>query len=35
MKRVLNAFWDFLEAWGEHRYQMAKRRGSGMHYGMY
>ena len=31
MKRVLNAFWNFLEAWGEHRYQIAKRRGYGMY----
>lgn len=32
MKRVLNAFWNFLEAWGEHRYQMAKKRGFAMYY---
>ena len=27
MKQVLNAIWDFLEAWGEHRYKIAKRYG--------
>jgi hypothetical protein len=27
MKQVLNAIWDFLKAWGEHRHQMAKRYG--------
>jgi hypothetical protein len=26
MKRILNAVWNFLEAWGQHRYQLAKRR---------
>jgi hypothetical protein len=25
MKRFLNTFWNFLEAWGEHRYQVAKK----------
>jgi hypothetical protein len=25
MKKVLNSIWQFLEAWGEHRYQMAKK----------
>ena len=28
MKQVLNAILDFLEAWGEHRYQASKRYGS-------
>jgi hypothetical protein len=32
MKRVLNAFWNFLEAWGEFRYQAAKKRGFSMYY---
>jgi hypothetical protein len=27
MKRVIKAVWDFLEAWGEYRYQMTKRHG--------
>ena len=27
MKQFLNAFWNFLEAWGEYRHQVAKRRG--------
>ena len=31
MKRVLNAIWDFLEAYGEHRYRLAKKRGYGMY----
>lgn len=25
MKRVLTAVWGFLEAWGEYKYQVAKR----------
>ena len=31
MKRILNSIWDFLEAWGEHRYKMLKRSGYGMY----
>jgi len=31
MKRVLNAIWNFLQAWGEHRYQLAKKRGYGIY----
>lgn len=31
MKRVLNAIWNVLAIIGEHRYQMAKRRGYGMY----
>jgi len=31
MKKVLNAIWNFLEAWGEHRYQLAKRCGYGIY----
>lgn len=27
MKQFLNAFWEFLEAWGQHRYEVAKRHG--------
>lgn len=27
MKKFITAFWDFLVAWGEHRYQVAKRHG--------
>jgi len=27
MKKVLKAIWNFLEAWGEHRYEIAKRNG--------
>jgi hypothetical protein len=27
MKNLLNGLWDFLEAWGEFKYQQAKRRG--------
>jgi hypothetical protein len=29
MKKLLNAFWEFLVAWGEHRYEVAKRHGHG------
>ena len=32
MKKILNAFWNFLAAWGEHRYQVAKKRGFAMYY---
>jgi hypothetical protein len=31
MKQVLKAVWRFFEVIGEHRYQMAKRRGYGMY----
>jgi hypothetical protein len=31
MKRILNAFLEFLEAWGEHRYKTSQRRGYGMY----
>ena len=31
MKQVLKAIWQFFEVIGEHRYQMAKRRGYGMY----
>ena len=31
MKKVLNVLWDFLEAYGEHRYKLAKKRGYGMY----
>ena len=31
MKRMLKAIWQVLEVLGEHRYQMAKRRGYGMY----
>jgi hypothetical protein len=31
MKKILNAIWDFLQAWGEHRYQLAKKRGYGIY----
>jgi hypothetical protein len=27
MKNVITAVWDFFVAWGEYRYQIAKRRG--------
>jgi len=27
MKKVTQAIWDFFVAWGEYRYQVAKRRG--------
>jgi hypothetical protein len=25
--KILKAIWDFFEAWGEYRYQLAKKRG--------
>jgi len=31
MKRILNAIWNFLEAWGEYRFKQARRRGYGMY----
>lgn len=31
MKKVLNVIWDFLQAYGEHRYKLAKKRGYGMY----
>lgn len=31
MKKILHAIWVFFEVLGEHRYQMAKRRGYGMY----
>jgi hypothetical protein len=27
MKNFLKAVWEFFEAWGEYRYQLAKKRG--------
>jgi hypothetical protein len=27
MKTILTAIWNFLEAWGNYRYQQAKRHG--------
>jgi hypothetical protein len=31
MKKVLNAFWDLLVAWGEHRAKQAQHRTYGMY----
>jgi len=31
MKKFMNAVWDFFVAWGEYRYQVAKRRGFQYH----
>jgi len=31
MRRVLNAIWNFLEAWGQHRYKLAKKHGFRMY----
>jgi hypothetical protein len=25
MKKVLNSIWNFLEAWGKHRYEVSKK----------
>jgi hypothetical protein len=30
--KILTAIWEFFEAWGEHRYQLAKKRGYRYHY---
>ena len=27
MKKILTATWDFFVAWGEYRYQLARKRG--------
>lgn len=27
MKKILTAVWEFFEAWGEYRYQVARKRG--------
>ena len=27
MKKFINAVWDFLVAWGEYRYELARRHG--------
>lgn len=27
MKKILTSLWGFFEAWGEYRYQLAKKRG--------
>lgn len=29
MKRIINAIWNFLQEYGQYRYQMLRRRGHG------
>lgn len=32
MKKIIDTVWDVLVAWGEYRYQLAKKRGFAMYY---